>query len=176
MKKEKGLFIVNTGDGKGKTSSALGVALRTIGYGGRVYLLYFMKEIKMSEVTALQKFGDQIDIEQAGAGFFKIRGDHSSEEQHRKMAAIGLKKAQTAITSGKYELVILDESLNAVDVGLITNKQLLDVVSKRKKSHIIVTGRNARKALIAKADMVSEMKKIKHPFDKRIYAKKGIDF
>lgn len=176
MKKEKGLLIVNTGDGKGKTSSALGVALRTIGYGGRVYLLYFMKEIKMSEVRALQKFGEQIDIEQAGAGFFKIRGDHSSEEEHRKMASLGLKKAEAAIKSDKYDLVILDESLNAVDVGLISNKQLIDLVSKRKKSHVIVTGRNARTSLIAKADLVSEMKKVKHPFDKGIYAKKGIDF
>lgn len=175
-KNERGLMIVYTGDGKGKTSSSLGVILRTIGYGGTVYLLYFMKEIQLSEVAALRQFGKQINIEQAGAGFFKIRGDHASESEHRRKAALALKKAATAIASNKYDLVVLDEVLNAVDVGLLTNKQLLDVLAKRKKSHVIVTGRNARAALIARADLVSEMRKIKHPFDKGIYAKKGIDF
>lgn len=177
MKKtERGLLIVYTGDGKGKTSSSLGVILRTIGYGGRVFLLYFMKEIQLSEVRALSKFGKQIKIEQAGAGFFKIRGDHSTEAEHRRKASVALKKAAAAIASNAYDLIVLDEVLNAVDVGLLTNKQLLDVLAKRKKSHVIVTGRNARAALIARADLVSEMRKVKHPFDKGVYAKKGIDF
>lgn len=173
---EKGLLVVYTGDGKGKTSSSLGVSLRTIGYGGRVYIMYFMKEIQLSEVKALQKFGDQVVIEQAGAGFFKIRGDHSTEKEHRAKASLALKKAAKALASDAYDLIILDESLNAVDVGLITNRQLLDVVKKRKHGHVIVTGRNARAALIREADLVSEMKKIKHPFDKGVYAKKGLDF
>lgn len=151
-KNERGLLIVYTGDGKGKTSSSLGVILRTIGYGGRVFLLYFMKEVQLSETRALKQFGKQIKIEQAGAGFFKIRGDHSSEKEHRRKALQALRKAQEAIVSDKYDLIVLDEALNAVDVGLLTNAQLLGVVAKRKKSHVIVTGRNARTSLIARAD------------------------
>lgn len=175
-KKERGLLVVNTGDGKGKTTSALGVALRTIGHGGKVYILYFMKEIKLAEVDALKKFGNAVKIEQAGAGFYKIRGDHSSKKEHLEMARVAMKKASTAIASDKYDLIILDEVLNAVDVDLMTNAELLAVVRKRKSAHVIVTGRNARKSLIAAGDLVSEMKNIKHPFDKGIYAKKGLDF
>ena len=169
-------MVVNTGDGKGKTSSALGVSLRTIGYGGTVYILYFMKEIDLSEVRALKKFDKQVVIEQAGAGFYKIRGDHASEKEHQAMADEALKKAARAMKSDKYELIILDEVLNAIDVGLVTNKQVLDIVKERGSAHVVVTGRNARKGMIDKADLVSEMKKIKHPFDKGIYAKKGLDF
>lgn len=175
-RQDKGLLIVNTGDGKGKTTSALGVALRTLGYGGKVYLLYFMKEVRLAERAAFERHGDEIVIEQSGAGFYKLPGDHATEEEHRKKVREAMQKASKAIESGKFELVILDEVLNAIDVGLLTNQEVLQLVRRRGKVNVIVTGRNARKGMIAAADLVSEVRKVKHPFDKGIYARRGIDF
>src|SRR3989338_5757005 len=173
-----GLVIVYTGDGKGKTSAALGGVFRALGHGWNVLVIEFLKgdwPVVFGELESA-KCHKRLEILQLGKGFVKIMGDKKPFEEHRMAAADALALARSHILSGKYELVVLDEVNYAVDEKLIGLEELLALVdAKPSGTNLILTGRNARPELIEKADLVTEMKEIKHPFQKGIQARKGID-
>ncbi len=177
QKQKPGLVLINTGDGKGKTTAALGVALRHAGYGRKVLVLQFIKGTwHYGELTSLQRI-PEITLERVGAGFYKILDDHFPEEVHKQAAAHGLERARQAVSSGEYSLVVLDEIIYAVDEKLLALDDVLAMLALRKPEvSVILTGRHAPQALIDAADTVTEMREVKHPFRQGILALKGIDY
>jgi cob(I)alamin adenosyltransferase len=176
-KQKPGLLLINTGNGKGKTTAALGTALRCAGYGKKVLILQFIKGTwHYGEMESL-KLIPQITLVRAGKGFYKILDDHFPEEEHRRAAAEGLEQAGKALSSGEYSLVVLDEILYALDEKLLALPDVLAMLSMRREEvSVILTGRNAPQELIDLADTVTEMREIKHPFQKGVLALKGIDY
>ena len=176
--KKVGLVIVNTGDGKGKTTAALGTALRACGYGQRVLMIQFVKgPWKSGEQMIAPKLAPHFELVKTGKGFFRIMGDRLPEEEHREAARLGLEFAREKVLSGEYDLIILDEINNAIADGLLPVEGLLEILDARPFGlHIILTGRNARPEVIERAHLVTEMKEIKHPYKQGILAQKGIDF
>lgn len=175
----KGLLLVHTGDGKGKTTAALGLALRAWGDGLRVCILQFIKGSweygELRAIEALAKADGRIAIEPCGLGFTQ-KGE-KKDEAHKKAAEAALEKAREAITGGKWDLVILDEINYAVKFGLISADALMDLLDARPPAlHLLLTGRDACPKLIARADLVTEMRLVKHPFHQGIKAQKGIEF
>ncbi len=175
--KKNGLILVNTGDGKGKTTAALGMALRAWGQGMKVLVLQFIKGgWKYGELKAAEKLGPNYEMRQMGGGFIKGPGDQSLEE-HRHAAAQALAAAKAEISSGKYDLIILDEILYAINYGLVPLADTLDLMAKKPAHlHLVLTGRNAPPEIIEQADLVTEMREIKHHYTKGIPAQKGIEF
>ena len=175
--KKIGLILVNTGNGKGKTTAALGMALRAWGQGMKVLVLQFIKGgWKYGELKAAEKLGPDFEMRQLGEGFIKGPGDQSLEE-HRHAAAEALAAARTEISSGKYDLIILDELLYAVNYGLVSLADTLDLMAKKPDAlHLVLTGRNAPPEIIERADLVTEMKEIKHHYNRGIPAQKGIEY
>ncbi len=175
-KKEKGLILVFTGNGKGKTTASLGLALRTIGHGERVAILQFIKGgWQPGEIRALEKFPDYIQFHALGEGF-------TWETQDRKKDALLVKKAWEKsidyLERDDYKLVILDEINIALKLGYISLEDVLVGIGKRPPlTHVVLTGRDAPQGLIDKADLVTEMSLVKHPFKEQgIKAQKGIEF
>jgi cob(I)alamin adenosyltransferase len=175
--KKSGLILVNTGNGKGKTTAALGMGLRAWGQGMKVLVLQFIKGgWKYGELKASEKMGPDFEIRQMGEGFIKGPEDQSLEE-HRHAAAEALAAAKTEISSGKYDLIILDEILYAINYGLVALSDALDLMAlKPDNLHLVLTGRNAPPEIIERADLVTEMREIKHHYTKGIPAQKGIEF
>lgn len=175
--KKNGLILVNTGNGKGKTTAALGMAFRAWGQGMKVLVLQFIKGgWKYGELKAAEKLGPDFEIRQMGEGFIKGPNDQSLDE-HRHAAAEALEAARTEISSGRYDLIILDEILYAVNYGLVALDEVLALMAKKPDNlHLVLTGRNAPPEVIERADLVTEMKEIKHHFTKGIPAQKGIEF
>ncbi len=176
---EKGLLIVHTGDGKGKTTAALGLAMRAWGDGLRVLILQFIKGGwtygELSTITALKEIHGRIDVRQCGLGFTK-KGNRD-EAEHREAAQKGLALAEKEIKGGDWDLIILDEINYAVKFGLISEEELLELVDKRPSAlHLVCTGRDALPSLVERADLVTEMHLIKHPYQRGIKAQKGIEF
>jgi cob(I)alamin adenosyltransferase len=176
---QKGLIIVHTGDGKGKTTAALGLAIRAWGDGLRVLIMQFIKgSWKYGELSSLQKLGQidgRMEIRQCGHGFTQQPGEDQAE--HRQAAAAALQEAKRAAASGKWDMIILDELNYAVKFGLVSLEEVLDLLqSKPPMLHLVLTGRDARQELIDAADLVTEMKLIKHPFQNGIKAQKGVEF
>lgn len=176
---KKGLLIVHTGDGKGKTTAALGLAMRAWGDGLRVLILQFIKGGwiygELSTITALKEINGKIDVRQCGLGFTK-KGDRD-EAEHRAAAKKALEQAEQEIESGKWDLILLDEINYAVKFGLIREEELLSLVEKRPEAlHLVCTGRDALPSLIDRADLVTEMHLVKHPYQKGVKAQKGIEF
>ncbi len=168
-----GYLQVYTGDGKGKTTAALGLALRAAGAGLRVYIAQFVKGMLYSEIKALERFEDQITVRQFGRRCF-ICG--APEPEDVEAARSGLKEAGKALTSGAYDLVILDEASIAVHFDLFSADELLSVAKTRPASvELVVTGRNAPASLIEAADLVTEMREVKHYYLKGVQARKGIE-
>ena len=175
--RNKGLIIVYTGDGKGKTTAALGMALRTVGWGGKVLVIQFIKAWKTGEHKAIEKFLPDIKIIPAGEGFVGIMGDRKPKNVHTASARKALELAKKEIMSKKWSTVILDEINGAIAGGLVPLKDLLILLrSKPEEVNLVLTGRQAKPEIMAEADLVTEMKKIKHPYDGGILAKKGVDF
>jgi cob(I)alamin adenosyltransferase len=176
--KRTGLVIVNTGDGKGKTTAALGTALRACGYGLKVVMIQFIKgPWKTGEQVSAKRLSPEFELIKAGKGFYRIMGDRLPEEVHRKAAAEGLRLAEERILSGACDLLILDEINNAVSDGLLTIDQVLTLVDRKPVAmHLILTGRHAHQRLLDRADMITEMREVKHPYRQGILAQKGIDF
>lgn len=175
----KGLVIVHTGEGKGKTTAALGLALRAWGDGLRVLILQFIKgSWEYGELKAIEKLNrldGNIEVCRCGLGF--TRRNSENAEEHRKAAESALIKARDAITCGKWDMVILDEINYAAKFGLIDENELLSLLDVRPEPlHLVFTGRDALPALIDNADLVTEMKLVKHPFQHGIKAQKGIEF
>ncbi len=168
------LFIVNTGDGKGKSSSAFGVMLRSVARGWNVKVIQFIKSDKWQ--TGEKKMADQLGVEwiTGGDGFTWESDDMEATE---RAAADAWAVAKESINSGDYDLIILDEATYPVTFGWIDVADVVETIDNRPEGvNVIVTGRDAHQDLMAIADTVTEMKKIKHPFDKGVAARKGIDF
>lgn len=175
--RDRGLIIVYTGNGKGKTTAALGMALRTVGWGGKVLIIQFVKAWKTGEHKAIEQFLPDIKIVPMGEGFVGIMGDRKKKEVHSASANRALEYSKKEIMSKKWSTVILDEINGALAGGLVSLKEVLALLAgKPEEVTLVLTGRQAKPEIIAQADLVTEMKKIKHPFDSGILAKKGVDF
>lgn len=177
--KQKGLVIVFTGDGKGKTTSALGMALRASGHGKRVLVVQFIKNFKdYGELKFAQKFSEtKIEIKSFGRGYVGIRGDKLPREEHKKAAQKALDFVGKKIKSKRYFFIVLDEINVALNLRLLKVDDVLNLMKSRPKDlHLVFTGRGAPKKIIQAADLATEMKEIKHPYRKGILAQKGIEF
>jgi len=170
----RGYIQVYTGNGKGKTTAALGLALRAAGAGLRVFIVQFMKRRRCSEHASLARFQDSITLRQFGQGCILKRKTKPSD---RKAAHAGLGDVKRAITSGDYDLVILDEVNVAVHLQLISSKDLLALMADKPQGiELIITGRYANQEVMAAADLVTEMKEIKHYRKKGVKARTGIEY
>jgi cob(I)alamin adenosyltransferase len=173
-----GLTIVFTGDGKGKTSAALGIALRASGHGMYVSVVQFVKsQTPTGEVRAAERLLPEIEIVSLGRGFVNCFGDTTPLDDHRNAAREALVLTRQRMMSGSWDILVLDEVNTAVTLGLIDVRDVLDLVrEKPAKLHLILTGRGAHPDIIALADLVTEMRNVKHPYEQGIPARKGIDF
>jgi cob(I)alamin adenosyltransferase len=177
-KKENGFIIVYTGNGKGKTTAALGLCVRAVGHGNKVGIIQFIKsDWEYGELIGLKQLSPEIDIQTLGVGCIGIMGDDKPMEEHKEAASQAFDAAIKVAKSNKYDILILDEINVAVSLGLISVSQVLELLkNKPVYLNVVLTGRNAPDELIEAADLVTEMKEIKHPFQKGIPARKGIDF
>ncbi len=160
----KSVVIIHTGNGKGKTTAALGVVLRASGYGQRVLIVQFIKgSWHYGEIDALARF-DNVELQRVGKGFIGILGDTLPFSEHQAAARSGLAQARDKIAAGTYDLVVLDEINNAVHMDLIPLEDVVSLVENRPAhTSLILTGRNAHPRLMALADHVTEMRDVKHP-------------
>ena len=177
-KKKHGLIVVITGNGKGKTTAALGMTLRSVGHGLRVCIVQFMKgDMYVGEWDGLKKLGASVELISTGKGFCGIQGNPYSHEEHRKNAQNAIKLTREKIESGRFDVIIMDEINNAVKLRLIDLEQILDVISSKPAlMHLILTGRDAHEKVIKLADTVSEVNEIKHAYRKDIEPQPGIDY
>jgi cob(I)alamin adenosyltransferase len=162
----KGLVYVYTGDGKGKTTAAIGSAVRAAGHGDRVVIIQFLKKGDYGE-----KLVNVIEIHQFGRDQFVLE----PEENDYKLAAEGIAFAEKVMEDRPF-LLVFDEINLAVSMGLVRIEDVLNIVEKRGETNIILTGRNAPREFIDVADLVTEMKKVKHPFDRGIEGRKGLEY
>lgn len=173
------MFLVFTGNGKGKTTAALGQGLRSIGEGRRVLMVQFIKgPWKSGEDTSYKKLAPYLKIVKKGKGFVGILGDKLPRSVHKAAAKDAIRYAKKEIKTGKWQVLIMDEINNAIRLKLITLKDALDLLkfTRKRAEHIIFTGRDAPKKFIELADIVTEMREIKHPYMKGIKAKKGLEY
>jgi len=169
----KGYVQVYTGDGKGKTTASLGLALRAAGAGLKVFIGQFLKMGDYSEIRALERFSDQITVEQYGSGRF-VKGRPTAEEIEDGRR--GLDRVASALRSGNFDLVIVEEGNVAVRCGLFPIEDLLDLLRSRPEHvELVITGRGAAPELVQQADLVTEMKAIKHYYQKGVRARVGIE-
>lgn len=181
----RGLILINTGPGKGKTTAALGTSLRAVGNGMRVLILQFLKGSwhygELDAVEALGKaFGTPEDpamvIRQMGRGFVKVGGAETDPEDLR-MVEEAWADASTAILSGDWDLVVLDEINYAIGYKMLDPEKVAEVLRQKPEMvHVILTGRNAHPTLVELADTVTEMREVKHAYQKGILAQRGIEF
>jgi cob(I)alamin adenosyltransferase len=174
-KRFKGRIHVYTGNGKGKTTAALGLALRAAGHGFRTYIGQFLKGQRYGELEACRRLLPLITIEQFGRrGFVHIT--ESPDDEDVALAEKGLEKCREAVLSGRYRIVILDEINIAVDLKLLSEDRVLDLLDKKPEDvEIVLTGRYAPKSFLRRADLVTEMKEIKHYYSKGVKAREGIE-
>jgi len=175
---DRGLVIVYTGNGKGKTTAALGLCIRAVGYDEKVCIIQFIKgSWKYGELDGIKKLAPNVELFQKGLGFVGIIDDKLDRSEHIKAANEAVQFAREKIQSGKYDIVILDEINVAIGLDLIKVDDALELInSKPELLDLVLTGRNARQEIIDRADLVTEMREIKHPFQKGIMAQRGIDF
>lgn len=169
----RGYIQVYTGNSKGKTTAALGLALRAAGAGLKVFIAQFIKKRRCSEHKALQRFSDLITVKQYGTGFLKRGRPMKSEIE---AAQKGFKEVKDIIASKTYDMVILDEINVAVHYKLLNVEDIMDLLNSRPSSmEVVLTGRYADEKIIEMADLVTEMKEIKHYYKKGVKARKGIE-
>ncbi len=169
----KGYVQVYTGDGKGKTTAALGLALRAVGAGLNVYIAQFVKGMHYSELISLEKLSENITLKQYGRNCF-IKKDPQKEDI--QAAQEGLKEVRELMNSGKYQVIILDEANIATLYELFSVEDLLDLIkSKPEDMELVITGRRADPRIIEVADLVTEMKEVKHYYQNGISARDGIE-
>jgi len=176
--KEIGLLVVYTGNGKGKTTAALGMCVRAIGYGWKICIVQFVKgSWKCGELKGIKRLDPNVELNVVGEGFVGIIDDKKEFSEHRQAARQGLELAREKIASKQYQLVILDELNVALKLGLVERQDVESLLEARsEKQHLVITGRDAADWLIERADLVTEMTEIKHPFQQGILALKGIDW
>lgn len=178
VEKRVGLVVVITGRGKGKTTSAIGMAVRSCGHDMRVSIIQFMKgDLYTGEWDGINKLGCEVELIPTGMGFCGIQGNPYSHSEHRAAAQKAIQIAREKIDSGTYDLVILDEINNALKLKLVDLEQILELIrNKPPLVHLILTGRDAHPDVVAAADTVSEVNEIKHAYQKDIEPQPGIDF
>jgi cob(I)alamin adenosyltransferase len=178
VEKSKGLLVVYTGDGKGKTTAALGMCVRAVGYNWQVCVIQFVKgSWKYGELKGMKRLEPNVELHTVGEGFVGIVDDTKEFSEHQKAAEVGMKFALEKITSAKYQLIILDELSVALGLGLVNQSQVESLLQSRsEQQHLVITGRGAPQWLIDRADLVTEMTEIKHPYRLGILAQKGIDW
>lgn len=175
MTTKHGLIYVFTGEGKGKTSAALGVAVRAALSGMKVAIVQWYKEKRWPIAEhQIGKYIKNIKIYPLGSGFYKLPTDHATPTEHKQAAEAALKMAEKFL--GKVDVLVLDEVNNAIVDKLIDLNHLTRLIKKRGKTHLILTGRGTSGRVLEVADLVTEMRKIKHPFDKGRKAVKGLDY
>ncbi len=172
---EKGLLILYTGAGKGKTTAALGMALRCVGHGMRVAVVQFIKgAIDTAEERALKSFGDRVVFLRMGEGY---TWETQDRERDTRFARLAWGKACEFLSDSSYAMVILDEFNIALQYDYVNVAEVLPVLRARpSRQHVVITGRGANDMLTEEADLVTEMKQIKHPFRKGIKAQPGVEF
>ncbi len=169
----KGYVQVYTGNGKGKTTASLGLAVRAAGAGLNVFIVQFLKQGDYSEIKALSRFSENITIKQFGLGRF-VKGKPSKDDVSAGWK--GYKLLETVIKEGKHDLVIVEEGNVAVSCGLFSEENLLELADlKPDHVELVITGRNAGEKLIKRADLVTEMKEIKHYYKQGVKARVGIE-
>jgi cob(I)alamin adenosyltransferase len=175
---DKGLIIVYYGNGKGKTTAALGVALRAIGYELNVCMIQFIKgEWNYGEIYSSNRLKPNFELVIAGKGFVGIIDDDHDFKEHVESSKNALAIAKEKINSGNYSIVILDEINYALKLKLIEEDEIISLLdSKPAKVSVILTGNYLTDNIFCRADLVTEMREIKHPYKKGIKAKKGIDY
>jgi len=173
----KGLILINTGPGKGKTTAALGTALRAVGNGMRVLVLQFLKgSWHYGELDAVLANAPNFVLKQMGRGFVKVGGAETDPEDIRLVEAAWAESA-AAILSGEWDLVVLDEINYAIGYKMLSPEVVAEVLRRKPEmTHDILTGRNAHPILVELADTVTEMREVKHAYQKGILAQRGIEF
>ncbi len=177
-KEKVGLIVVITGHGKGKTTSALGIALRAVGYGMKVCIIEFIKgDMYSGEIDGIKRLSPNVELHLTGKGFCGIEGNPYPYKEHRANAQDALKLAKEKMLSKKFDILILDEINNALQLKLVDLPQVLELIeNKPLLMHLILTGRGAHPEVIKRAHTVTEMKEIKHAFRQGIEPQKGIDY
>ncbi|MBZ5647898.1 MAG: cob(I)yrinic acid a,c-diamide adenosyltransferase [Acidobacteriia bacterium] len=173
----RGLIIVNTGPGKGKTTAAMGTALRAVGNGMKVLMLQFLKgSWHYGELDAVKAFGDNFVMKQMGRGFVKVGGAETDPEDVR-MVEEAWSEARAAILSGTWDLVVLDEINYAISYKMLDPEKVVETLKQKPDSvHVILTGRNAHPSIVEIADTVTEMRQVKHAYEKGVMAQRGIEY
>ncbi len=177
-KERKGLVVVITGNGKGKTTSALGIAIRACGHNMKVCIIQFMKgDIYAGEWDGVMKMNCEVELISTGKGFCGIQGNPYPYKEHRMNAQEAVKLAHEKIDSDRPDILILDEINNALHLRLVDLEQVLEIIrNKPPLMHLVLTGRDAHPQVVELADTVSEIKEIKHAYDKGIEPQPGIDY
>jgi cob(I)alamin adenosyltransferase len=173
----RGLILINTGPGKGKTTAALGTGLRAAGCGMRVLMLQFLKgSWHYGELDGVLPFGENFILKQLGRGFVKVGGAETDPEDQR-LVDEAWEESRLAILSGDWDLVILDEINYAIGYGMLDPEKVAATLLERPEMvHVILTGRNAHPKLVEIADTVTEMREVKHAYQKGILAQRGIEY
>lgn len=172
---EQGLVQVYTGDGKGKTTAAVGLAMRAAGKGFRVLMVQFLKGRHYGEIESVKRMGDSFRIIQSGLDTFVKRGEPSEEDV--RLAREGLETAREAIMSGDYDVVILDEINCAVDLGVLAVDEVLPLIDERPEGvELVLTGRGAPEEFCERADLITEMKNVRHCYDAGVGMREGIEY
>jgi len=172
---EKGLVQVYTGDGKGKTTAALGLAMRAIGKGLKVFMVQFLKGRAYGEVATSKMLPDSFTLVQSGLDTFVKKDEPSAEDL--ALARQGLEQAREAMLSGDWDIVILDEVNVAVELGVLTVDEVLPLIDGRPQGvELVLTGRYAPPEFCQRADLITEMKKVKHCYDQGVGMREGIEF
>jgi cob(I)alamin adenosyltransferase len=173
----RGLIIVNTGPGKGKTTAAMGTAFRAVGNGMKVLMLQFLKgSWHYGELDAAKCFGENFVMKQMGRGFVKVGGAETDPEDI-KMVEDAWAEAREEILSGRWDLIVLDEINYAISYGMLDPQKVVETLQQRPPMlHVILTGRNAHPSIVEIADTVTEMKQVKHAYEKGVLAQRGIEY
>jgi cob(I)alamin adenosyltransferase len=177
-KERRGLLIVITGNGKGKSTSALGIALRAWGQGMKVCIIQFMKgDLYSGEWDAVKRMGPDIELHVTGKGFCGIQGNPYPWEEHRANAQDAIDLVNEKMAGGKFDVMILDELNNSLKLELVDLEQVLQVIRNKPESmHLVITGRDAHPQVLELADTASEVHEIKHAYRKGIEPQPGVDY
>jgi cob(I)alamin adenosyltransferase len=177
-KEPRGLVVIITGDGKGKTTTALGIAVRACGHNLRTCIIQFMKgDIYAGEWDGIKKMNCQIELISTGKGFCGIQGNPYPYKEHRENAQGAIQLAHQKMGSGEFDILILDEVNNALSLHLVDLEQVLEIIRRKPpRMHLVLTGRDAHSQVIELADIASEVKEIKHAYQKGIEPQPGIDY
>lgn len=177
-KERKGLIVVITGNGKGKTTSALGIAVRACGHNMRVCIIQFMKgDIYAGEWDGVKKMGCEVELISTGKGFCGIQGNPYPYKEHRANAQEAIELTRQKMASGREDILILDEINNALHLRLVDLEQVLEIIRRKPPLlHLVLTGRDAHPQVVELADTVSEIKEVKHAYSKGFEPQPGIDY